>query len=239
MGVRTMLGHLPPWVALYLRSAQRTIVPVRWYAARIASIPLGSMRDSQRRRRMVRLVRRVWGNPGYSASIELCEVIDTHIGPSSSVVEFGSGLTTLLLRRRVGRLGRVLTIEHDRSWARAIGAALPPGRRASLTVAPLVAVNADVDWYSVSPHVIEGFDVVICDGPPSHSTSGARSGLLWALAAISHEVTVIIDDVDRPEEAAMLDALIAGLGARMTARVNSEMGDVAVLIVPERRGSIR
>lgn len=239
MGLRTMIDHLPPPIVHSLRRAHRAVVPVRWYLARLVSFLLQSISDRRRRARAIRLVRLVWGNPGYSASAELCEVVDVTVAPTSSVVELGSGLTTLLLRRRVGPRGSVLTIEHDRAWARALNAALPPGPRASLSVAALAEVSPGVHWYGISPEVLKEADVIICDGPPSHDTPGARRGLLWALQATTREVTVIIDDVDRPEEQAMLDELLSMFGATMTTRVTSAAGDVAVVDVPAREGSVR
>jgi hypothetical protein len=151
---------------------------------------------------------RAWGNYGFAPPREYVEVVAEHArrtrGP---VLECGSGLTTLVLAALAGRRGvPVLSLEHLEEWRRSVAAALAalnaPASR--VLAAPLRDYGAFA-WYAVPPELPRDFRLVVCDGPPG-DTKGGRYGLLPVLQdKLAPGALILLDDADRPDEAAILD----------------------------------
>lgn len=151
-----------------------------------------------------------WGNPGYSASLQLLKSIGrlaaVQRGP---VLECGSGATTMLL----GILGRtngfaVHVLEHHAEWARHMGDLLRGHGLANVTVhhAPLKSYG-DFAWYDAAGlEAGPGFSMVLCDGPP-RGTPGGRYGLLPIMGdRLLPRCRIVMDDMHRSREREILDA---------------------------------
>ncbi len=158
----------------------------------------------------IRRLAQGWGNLSYRAGnayvLAALNYAATAKGP---VLECGSGLTTLALGLTAAVTAPVWSLEHHPEWAERIrrkldilGAAGP-----AVLHAPL-RTYGDIEWYEVPSELPDRFDVVICDGPPG-ITPGGRWGLWEVLGDRLHAATVILDDAERPGEAAIIQRLRA------------------------------
>jgi hypothetical protein len=175
-------------------------------ARRIAGLPPGTMLS----RDMLVALRRSWGNPGYSPSMDLLTAtarlaLETE-GP---ILECGSGLTTLLL----GLLTRsraipVWSLEHHPKWHGRIRAVLRRHRLAHVTVChtPLTDYGS-FQWYAEPSVPLPGdFRLVICDGPPG-MTRGGRYGLMPVMRRrLAEDCIILLDDSHRRREREALEA---------------------------------
>ncbi len=131
-----------------------------------------------------------------------------------SVLELGSGISTLLLAndfRRRGA-GRILSFDDDRRWAEQTTAKLKREKLdgfAEVRVAPLVDVEAGGrrgKWYDLAAlDKASRFDLIIVDGPPAwQGDSLARLPALYALRGhLSDRGMLMLDDAARPGERAI------------------------------------
>jgi predicted O-methyltransferase YrrM len=115
------------------------------------------------------------------------------------VLELGAGQSTLLLDAlaRAGRLGSLLTLEHDPAWAARLGAKVAHEvRHAPLRSATVEGFAAD--QYDADLH--RRFDLVLVDGPVG-TARRSRWGALGLLQAhLADEFVVVFDDAERPGE---------------------------------------
>jgi hypothetical protein len=145
-----------------------------------------------------------WGNEKWSADeLYLAEVIRTAESTKGSILECGSGLTTLLMSAVAARRGiQVHALEHNESWHTRVQQSIHEmgGRTTTVHLAPLRDFG-DYDWYDAPLDRLPGdFTLVVCDGPPG-STRGGRSGLMPRMRVkLAPHCTVLLDDVSRPEE---------------------------------------
>lgn len=132
-------------------------------------------------------------------------------GPES-IVELGSGHSTLLIARRLESLGRghVLAVDHLGEYARRTRewiAREELGHRATVVHAPVVerAVEGrNLPWYSgeaVEAALPAHIDLLIVDGPPDLFGPEAR----WPAVPLLRDrlkpgATILMDDGDRPAE---------------------------------------
>jgi predicted O-methyltransferase YrrM len=137
-------------------------------------------------------------------------------------VECGSGTSTVWLAlacRQAGR-GRVVALEHDEHYAERTRATL---RRLGLDTvaevrsAPLesIAVGTETHlWYARDAWSdLTGIDVLFVDGPPGHIGPRSRFPAFPLLApALAPDAVVALDDVVRPNEAAIAADWLAGGG---------------------------
>jgi len=145
-----------------------------------------------------------WGNEKWSADeIYLAEVIRSAETTDGSILECGSGLTTLLMSAVAGRRGlQVHALEHDATWhARVQGAILDMGGTTTTVHLASLRNFGDYDWYDAPLEQIPNdISLVVCDGPPG-STHGGRSGMLPRMRnKLAPHCTILLDDVCRPEE---------------------------------------
>ena len=145
-----------------------------------------------------------WGNEKWSADeMYLSEVIRTAETTSGSILECGSGLTTLLMSAVAARRGlQVHALEHNETWhARVRQAILEMG--GTTTKVHLAALRSyeDYDWYDAPIEELPSdFSLVVCDGPPG-STRGGRSGMLPTMRSkLAPHCTILLDDISRPAE---------------------------------------
>jgi len=160
-----------------------------------------------------------WGNCGWSATAGfLVTMIDWFGRTSGSVVECGSGLSTLLLAAVAAHTGRhVLTLEHDLQWAERVRRAVPKRLQSALEIAlaPL-RVYGDFDWYTVKGLTLAApIGFVVCDGPPG-STRGGRYGLGPVLGPmLAQGCVVLVDDTHRAADRSAVERWQEELGARV------------------------
>lgn len=167
-------------------------------------------------------------------ALELVERIERH--RPETVVELGSGVSTLVLARalqRVGR-GRVLSLDHEAAFAERTRERL---RRfgldgvAEVVHAPIVEQAVDGEtwpWYDLSDVPLPAsIDLLLVDGPPGWLRARARYPALPALEGrLAAGALVVLDDADRPDERAVVAAWTAS------------RPDVAVETLPMEKGGV-
>ena len=147
---------------------------------------------------------------------------DVIVNGRRRVVELGSGVSTVLLARLLSRQRppggwRVVTVEHDASWAQRVTDQLNGeniGRHVTVIHAPLVPhplALEDLLWYdeaAVAAGLEAGLrgdlaDLLVVDGPPAYA-AGHGLARYPALPVLHHRLapgaTVVLDDIDRPGE---------------------------------------
>lgn len=158
-----------------------------------------------------------WGNAKWSAEeLYLAEVVRTAESATSSILECGSGLTTLLVGAVAARRGLQLhSLEHNHEWHERVTKALRDFGIGNVTVhlAPLRSFPT-YDWYDAPLQSMPSdFSYVVCDGPPA-STRGGRSGVLPTMRGkFSPVCTVLLDDANNPNERALVESWVRDLDA--------------------------
>jgi hypothetical protein len=160
--------------------------------------------ERQPDQRLMRRLVRGWGNEAWSADAPLLSAaLEWLPQTTGSIVECGSGLSTLVLATAASLAGRCIhSLEHDAGWAARIERELPARLRPSLelNVTPLKSYG-DFDWYSLENLALPasvGF--VVCDGPPG-GTRGGRYGLGPILQPrLAPGCVVLLDDTQRADE---------------------------------------
>jgi predicted O-methyltransferase YrrM len=135
-----------------------------------------------------------------------------------SVVECGSGFSTLKLAELVQqRGGRLVSLEHDETWATRVRsnlAAAGLAETAQVTLAPLEPHPLARDgllWYAERPLRLlpRRIDLLLVDGPPAFEPEIelSRYPALPALAErLALDAVVVLDDIDRRGELRVLEA---------------------------------
>ena len=149
-----------------------------------------------------------WGNDGFAARYDyLEEVIGRAAKTRGSILECGTGLTSLLLGLYAGRRGvQTWSLEHIPEWHARVTAALQRHRIPGVDVclAPLREYG-NFHWYDPPLDALpEAFSLVVCDGPPG-TTPGGRYGLLPVLGQrLGADALILLDDADREGETDVL-----------------------------------
>jgi len=157
-----------------------------------------------------------------------------------TILELGSGLSSLILgltAKRIGR-GRIVTCDHDPEWAmvtRRRVAALGLDEVVTVVHAPLVEIEVEGErrrWYDLTNVVpAEPIDLLVVDGPPGYLE---RDGLSrWPALPVlgpylSDRALIFVDDFDRKGERLMVERWIATSPEWKPRRVETGHG-VAVL----------
>ncbi|HEX2468448.1 MAG TPA: class I SAM-dependent methyltransferase [Solirubrobacterales bacterium] len=140
-------------------------------------------------------------------------------GGRRQVLECGSGVSTIVLGRALGeRGGHLHALEHDPGWASVVVSRLERerlGDTVDLIEAPLrphPVARDGTGWYEeaqLERVPAQGIDLLLVDGPPAGEPGLglSRYPALQALAErLTRDAIVVLDDIDRPGEAAVLDA---------------------------------
>lgn len=129
-----------------------------------------------------------WNNP-WSATPEMLAAVYSLAKKAKRVLETGSGLTTLVMAL-ANPDAEIVCLEHDPIWAGKTEMALRDAKATNVTVllAPLKGGWYDVEW-------LEGFDLVVCDGPPR--ANGSRELLLKRVDLKG--AVVVVDDVENTQ----------------------------------------
>lgn len=158
-----------------------------------------------------------WGNEKWAAEEQyLAEVVRSVERTRGSILECGSGLTTLMMGAVATRTGvRLHSLEHDAEWhARVDGAIRDFGlTNATVHFAPLRDFG-EYDWYDAPlPSLPDDISLVICDGPPA-STRGGRSGMMPTMRdRLTPGCVILLDDLIRPAEQALVEQWMHEFGA--------------------------
>jgi hypothetical protein len=131
------------------------------------------------------------------------------------VVEASSGTSTIvtaLALRKLGRGGKVVSLEHDEKYAQLTRQTIDLhglGEYATVVHAPLKDYDVRgtrFKWYDISRLQLDTpIDVLVVDGPPTWVQHMARYPAVPLLMdKLSKDATVIVDDGDRPDERQMV-----------------------------------
>ena len=145
------------------------------------------------------------------ALLELIRVIDR--SGARSIVELGSGVSTIVCARRLQQAGegRIVALEHEPRYARATRAELAAQGLEDFALvidAPLVDHVIDgAAWpfYELGPDVPERIEALFIDGPPKPIGPLARYPALPLLRdRLVPGATALLDDGNRPDELEMV-----------------------------------
>jgi hypothetical protein len=155
-----------------------------------------------------------WTSSAPRPGLLSCLINDIRINRRSRIVEFGSGVSTLVIAKALDpEEQKMITFEHDREWANLVTEQLMRhglADRCQVVHAPLVPCEQSIDgssWYDTAT-IRESVgsldvDVVVCDGPPAYST-GSRMARYPAIPVLRHflsdRYSVYLDDIDRSGE---------------------------------------
>lgn len=136
-----------------------------------------------------------------------------------TIVECGSGSSTVWMAAQMEQLqrdGHVYALEHDTHYAQQTRDLLERsglGHRATVVDAPIEtfvgAEGSTAVWYSQEAlsEIPEKIDLLFVDGPPASVGRRVREHALSALdARLRHGSLIAVDDIARPDEAAMVRA---------------------------------
>lgn len=139
---------------------------------------------------------------------------------NGDVLEFGSGLSTLVLGLALAGSDKMVhAFENDLSWFKTTSALLERHgvTNAVLHYVPLVPYDG-FDWYGVEGMDLPDFDMVLIDGP--ERASAARHGAFLVMPDVLAKATTwVIDDMEDPRQEAMLAKYGAG---RIITRSNAD-----------------
>jgi protein-L-isoaspartate O-methyltransferase len=158
------------------------------------------------------------------AAMTLVDLVQQH--QPGLVVELGSGTSTLVLATALQQYSpssRLVSLEHSPRYAEstrgrldAAGLANAEVRTAELTVAR--TPSGSLEWYDVDAvHDLRDIALLLVDGPPNTRGRDARRPSLTHLGSrMAPGAHVVLDDADRPDEAALADSWAQLPGARRT-----------------------
>jgi predicted O-methyltransferase YrrM len=146
------------------------------------------------------------------------------------IVECGSGFSTLVLARLLHTHGgRLVSLEHDQTWATRVRTNLAAeglAEIAQVALAPLEPhplAREGLQWYAQRAlrSLPRRIDLLLVDGPPAFEPEIelSRYPALPALAErLAPDATVILDDIDRRGELQTLEAWEPDYGFRFELR---------------------
>jgi hypothetical protein len=156
-----------------------------------------------------------WSSAALRPSALVAILNDVVVHDRRRGVELGGGISTVYLARLLARRGRgeLVTLEHDEGWLAFLGEALARERlleRVTLAHAPLAPhpLAWEGEWYDPAALPDGPIDLLVVDGPPAWEpgTERARYPALPALLdRLADDATVVLDDLPRPGEQAVLD----------------------------------
>jgi hypothetical protein len=146
---------------------------------------------------------------------------DIVINGRKSIIEFGSGLSTIMMGRLIKKnnmAATVFSVEHDKEWAKVMEGILHNEGLAEIVTVDYIPLKEwelqgnKYNWYDIEllSHRIEGrqFDMVIIDGPPAWEKGKELSrypALTFIKEKLSADHSIYLDDADRPGEQYILE----------------------------------
>jgi predicted O-methyltransferase YrrM len=149
--------------------------------------------------------------PNWSAAPDFLELIVDHALTTrpTTIVECGSGMTTLMLARccAMNGYGHLYSLENGAEYAvnsRAAITAYGLQDYSTVLYAPLIHYTVgerDYQWYDISNLTVANIDMLVIDGPPGFLQRHSRYPALPLLFERLHEESVVfMDDAARPDE---------------------------------------
>lgn len=164
---------------------------------------------------------------------------DLQLRKNPTVIEFGCGQSTVILasmlKLRTG--GRLISVEHDRDYARdiqhqvmALGLAeVVEFRFCPLNNSPAMPVGAPAQSYDLETCKPQTLDLALVDGPPvAYGEQTRYVPMKWALDNLAPGGTTYLDDADRPGEKCIVDVLKKEFPRLVFSELNTEKGLVKV-----------
>ena len=181
-----------------------------------------------------------WSSASLRPSALVAVLNDVLVHGRRAVLECGGGVSTLYVARLLERVGQgaLVTVEHDLRWVRFLERALARerlSRRVRVVHAPLGEhpLAWESAWYDEralrAALPAEPIDLLVVDGPPAWEggTEHCRYPALPALLAdLAADATVVLDDIQRPGEQAVLARWEAETPLRFERR--EEHGRIAI-----------
>lgn len=145
-----------------------------------------------------------WGNEGWSADEDyLTRVMTEAASAKGSILECGSGLSTLLLAAVARQTGTLVhSLEHNEEWRQRVIGQLAAHDLSEYSIVHKVSLQnyGEFDWYSLPESLPADITLVVCDGPPS-TTLGGRYGALPVLRKhLGPVCNFLMDDANRADE---------------------------------------
>ncbi len=166
--------------------------------------------DEKINKRLIKKLIFAWGNEGFSAKEDYLEACLNHtLKTNSSILECGSGLTTILMGFIAKKRGiKMITLEHSDFWAKKVQHYLQKYKLDTVILfnTPLKDFG-DFEWYDVNylTYDIKELGLIICDGPPGN-TKGGRYGLIPIMKKfIKKHCIILVDDMIRDKEKVMIN----------------------------------
>jgi len=177
-----------------------------------------SVLTQQQQYPLLRLVRKLWGNTDYTASVEylarMIEEIEA-LPEGHAVVECGSGLTTAVGLLHMREPAHWFAYENSEQYMEQMltKIVVPFSQRPGVCLTTLEKYEG-YDWYEVGPTLDEAppISLVICDGPHG-STEGGRYGAMPKLwDKLADNFVILMDDAHRDGEKETLTRWAADYG---------------------------
>lgn len=157
-----------------------------------------------------------WALTGDSAALLAREVLERK---PATILELGSGASTLILGQilRKAGTGRLLSVDHDRTWAdqtRRYVDLLGLGEVVTVIEAPLASIPVQgktYHWYDIPARDLDDLgpvDLLLVDGPPQRrdSPDHARYPAFPLLRdRLSPHALIFVDDAHRTAESEMVE----------------------------------
>lgn len=111
------------------------------------------------------------------------------IRPGDTIVEFGSGRSTMWFARKVGALGRVVSVEGNAEWQKEVARRLDAAGQRHATVEH--APQAPEEYVASAARRVEGrsADVILVDGFARDACA------MWALTAVKPGGIIVVDNI--------------------------------------------
>lgn len=151
--------------------------------------------------------------PGPEFYVHICN--DIIINQKHSIVEFGSGITTILMARLLARNdldAKIISIDHDETWQKIVHHCCKADNIAQyiqFICSPIVE-EGQYSWYAPSkiqlpPDFVA--DTVVVDGPIGVTTMARYGAIPFIKKYLSKDsYTIYLHDTDRPDEQKVLRA---------------------------------
>lgn len=173
--------------------------------------------------------------PQWSAAPDFLSLIVDHVlaHQPHTIVECGSGLTTLMLARAcaMNGAGHVHSLENGADYAantRREIARYGLTDYSTVLHAPLhpVGVNGnDYQWYDLASLTASHIDLLIIDGPPGFIQRHSRYPALPLLRdSLADACTVFMDDAARPDERELVEMWLREMPAARHEYIANERG---------------
>lgn len=141
---------------------------------------------------------------------------DLIINQRKSILEFGSGLSTILLARLIKKNKidcKIYSVENDKNWFDLLNNTLHKENTIENVIpvyAPLASSSKsknNLEWYDesiINTHLSDTLiDLVIIDGPPAHEKTKSLSrypALPFIIKRLNKDHSIYLDDVSRDGE---------------------------------------